>query len=515
MAQRKQGKRGTARNRNIIQGSNGFTINGGTYANGDAPTTNQYNLLVINVNGSPSLGNGPKFEFAEFNAVHAGPHIGFNSATFVPRLTERSTLIAHTAMKPQLVNDKCKKRYMTHFQRHEQEESRTMHVQEREMNVISKARGPNHLNVVSKNIPLSQAATFLNLANHSNALLTLGGLLEQLACRLVFELAVDDLALDEDGEEEVAVEAEALEQGVAQSRTYSSIRNASLLSKLPNRSRSAKKGSFAPSPPGTPTRQLLYPPKSPLDLDTPALRSASSILFSMVVCQRFVQWDERGKGKMRSNWGCSAMSFEVPVWHWVHEGCSQPKPVSPMHVRETCKNLVVVREIGCNGREVLNRGDVPGGEDQIGDVVRCQFESGEVGEGADDPLDGAEGSGGGRFSVPTGASKYPSTVPLWPATPLMRSFAQRPSIHNAFTSPSCHPPLGTNQRAQELHIRVFLVLSARVHPGDELSMTLLSPSKITTLDPDEDDNESGLAPALALNSNPLRVDEVFGPDGCG
>ncbi|KAH6876998.1 hypothetical protein BKA70DRAFT_1448340 [Coprinopsis sp. MPI-PUGE-AT-0042] len=55
MAQRRQGKRGTVRSRNIIQGSKGFTINGGTYVNGDAPTTTQYNFLVINVNGSPSL----------------------------------------------------------------------------------------------------------------------------------------------------------------------------------------------------------------------------------------------------------------------------------------------------------------------------------------------------------------------------------------------------------------------------------------------------------------------------
>ncbi|KAH6901788.1 hypothetical protein BKA70DRAFT_1229605 [Coprinopsis sp. MPI-PUGE-AT-0042] len=55
MARRRQGKRGTVHNRNVIQGSNGLTINGGTYASGDAPTTIQYNLLVINVNGSPSL----------------------------------------------------------------------------------------------------------------------------------------------------------------------------------------------------------------------------------------------------------------------------------------------------------------------------------------------------------------------------------------------------------------------------------------------------------------------------
>ncbi|KAH6876997.1 hypothetical protein BKA70DRAFT_1448339 [Coprinopsis sp. MPI-PUGE-AT-0042] len=55
MAQKRQGKRGTVRNRNVIQGSNGLTINGGTYANGDAPTTIQYNLVVINFNGSPSL----------------------------------------------------------------------------------------------------------------------------------------------------------------------------------------------------------------------------------------------------------------------------------------------------------------------------------------------------------------------------------------------------------------------------------------------------------------------------
>ncbi|KAH6903739.1 hypothetical protein BKA70DRAFT_1404017 [Coprinopsis sp. MPI-PUGE-AT-0042] len=58
MARGRQGKRGTAHHRNIIQGSNGLTINGGTYANGDAPTTIQYNLLAINVNGSPSLNSG-------------------------------------------------------------------------------------------------------------------------------------------------------------------------------------------------------------------------------------------------------------------------------------------------------------------------------------------------------------------------------------------------------------------------------------------------------------------------
>ncbi|KAH6876966.1 hypothetical protein BKA70DRAFT_1448308 [Coprinopsis sp. MPI-PUGE-AT-0042] len=55
MARGRQGKRGTVHHRSIIQGSNGLTINGGTYANRDASTTTQYNLLVINVNGSPSL----------------------------------------------------------------------------------------------------------------------------------------------------------------------------------------------------------------------------------------------------------------------------------------------------------------------------------------------------------------------------------------------------------------------------------------------------------------------------
>ncbi|KAH6903765.1 hypothetical protein BKA70DRAFT_1404018 [Coprinopsis sp. MPI-PUGE-AT-0042] len=54
---RRQGKCGTIRNRNIIRGSNGFTINGGTYANGNAHTTTQYNFLVINVSGSPPLIN--------------------------------------------------------------------------------------------------------------------------------------------------------------------------------------------------------------------------------------------------------------------------------------------------------------------------------------------------------------------------------------------------------------------------------------------------------------------------
>ncbi|KAH6877001.1 hypothetical protein BKA70DRAFT_1576522 [Coprinopsis sp. MPI-PUGE-AT-0042] len=41
--------------RSIIQGSNGLTISGGNYAHGDASTTIQYNLLVVNLNGSPSL----------------------------------------------------------------------------------------------------------------------------------------------------------------------------------------------------------------------------------------------------------------------------------------------------------------------------------------------------------------------------------------------------------------------------------------------------------------------------
>ncbi|KAH6901779.1 hypothetical protein BKA70DRAFT_1568302 [Coprinopsis sp. MPI-PUGE-AT-0042] len=55
MARRRQGKRGTVHHRNIIQGSNGLSINGGTFANGDAPTTIQYNFLVINLNSSPTL----------------------------------------------------------------------------------------------------------------------------------------------------------------------------------------------------------------------------------------------------------------------------------------------------------------------------------------------------------------------------------------------------------------------------------------------------------------------------
>ncbi|KAH6903726.1 hypothetical protein BKA70DRAFT_1404010 [Coprinopsis sp. MPI-PUGE-AT-0042] len=55
MAPRRQSKRGAVHHRSIVQGSKGLTINGGTYANGDASMTTQYNLLVINVNGSPSL----------------------------------------------------------------------------------------------------------------------------------------------------------------------------------------------------------------------------------------------------------------------------------------------------------------------------------------------------------------------------------------------------------------------------------------------------------------------------
>ncbi|KAH6901778.1 hypothetical protein BKA70DRAFT_1435770 [Coprinopsis sp. MPI-PUGE-AT-0042] len=56
MSQRKRRKR-TTHQRAIIQGSTGITINGGNYHNGDASTstTVQYNLLVVNLNGSPSL----------------------------------------------------------------------------------------------------------------------------------------------------------------------------------------------------------------------------------------------------------------------------------------------------------------------------------------------------------------------------------------------------------------------------------------------------------------------------
>ncbi|KAH6876999.1 hypothetical protein BKA70DRAFT_1576520 [Coprinopsis sp. MPI-PUGE-AT-0042] len=59
MARGRRGKHGptTTQQRGIVQGSNGLTINGGNYANGDASTTTttQYNLLVVNINGLPSL----------------------------------------------------------------------------------------------------------------------------------------------------------------------------------------------------------------------------------------------------------------------------------------------------------------------------------------------------------------------------------------------------------------------------------------------------------------------------
>ncbi|KAH6876958.1 hypothetical protein BKA70DRAFT_1239604 [Coprinopsis sp. MPI-PUGE-AT-0042] len=62
MAQGRRGKRRpTTHQRGIIQGSNGLTVHGGTYANGDASTTTttttHFNLLVVNINGSPSLVN--------------------------------------------------------------------------------------------------------------------------------------------------------------------------------------------------------------------------------------------------------------------------------------------------------------------------------------------------------------------------------------------------------------------------------------------------------------------------
>ncbi|KAH6901817.1 hypothetical protein BKA70DRAFT_1522102 [Coprinopsis sp. MPI-PUGE-AT-0042] len=58
MARGRRWKHGpTTQQRGIVQGSNRLTINGGNYANGDASTTTtiQYNLLVVNINDSPSL----------------------------------------------------------------------------------------------------------------------------------------------------------------------------------------------------------------------------------------------------------------------------------------------------------------------------------------------------------------------------------------------------------------------------------------------------------------------------
>ncbi|KAH6901809.1 hypothetical protein BKA70DRAFT_1435809 [Coprinopsis sp. MPI-PUGE-AT-0042] len=56
MPRGRRGRRGpSAHHRSIVQGSDGLTINGGTYANGDASTTIQYNFLVVNINNSPSL----------------------------------------------------------------------------------------------------------------------------------------------------------------------------------------------------------------------------------------------------------------------------------------------------------------------------------------------------------------------------------------------------------------------------------------------------------------------------
>ncbi|KAH6903729.1 hypothetical protein BKA70DRAFT_1566597 [Coprinopsis sp. MPI-PUGE-AT-0042] len=54
---RRKRKKHTTHQRGIIQGSTGFTIHGGNYNNGDVSTTTtvQYNLLVVNVDGSPSL----------------------------------------------------------------------------------------------------------------------------------------------------------------------------------------------------------------------------------------------------------------------------------------------------------------------------------------------------------------------------------------------------------------------------------------------------------------------------
>ncbi|KAH6877003.1 hypothetical protein BKA70DRAFT_1576523 [Coprinopsis sp. MPI-PUGE-AT-0042] len=51
----RRGKRGRVHQRSIVHGSGGLTINGGTYANRDASTAINYNLLVININSSPSL----------------------------------------------------------------------------------------------------------------------------------------------------------------------------------------------------------------------------------------------------------------------------------------------------------------------------------------------------------------------------------------------------------------------------------------------------------------------------
>ncbi|KAH6903727.1 hypothetical protein BKA70DRAFT_1433346 [Coprinopsis sp. MPI-PUGE-AT-0042] len=82
MARGKRGKHGTiTHQRGIIQGSNGFTINGGNYNNGDASTTTtttiQYNLLVVNLNGSSSL------TVSASNALSLAGLFGYPSTTGV------------------------------------------------------------------------------------------------------------------------------------------------------------------------------------------------------------------------------------------------------------------------------------------------------------------------------------------------------------------------------------------------------------------------------------------------
>ncbi|KAH6876972.1 hypothetical protein BKA70DRAFT_1576510 [Coprinopsis sp. MPI-PUGE-AT-0042] len=69
--------RPTTQQKSIIQGSNGFTINGGNYDNGDASTTIQYNFLVVNMNGSPSL------TVSASNALSLAGLFGYPSTTGV------------------------------------------------------------------------------------------------------------------------------------------------------------------------------------------------------------------------------------------------------------------------------------------------------------------------------------------------------------------------------------------------------------------------------------------------
>ncbi|KAH6903769.1 hypothetical protein BKA70DRAFT_1404020 [Coprinopsis sp. MPI-PUGE-AT-0042] len=102
----RRGKRGRVHSRSIVHGSDGMTINGGTYGNRDASTAINYNLLVININSSPSLTVSAShallivglFCYPGTTGLWGEEHLSAERAAF-PRTVPKSTLRRPFALK--------------------------------------------------------------------------------------------------------------------------------------------------------------------------------------------------------------------------------------------------------------------------------------------------------------------------------------------------------------------------------------------------------------------------------